>query len=730
MAVDPSQLHALFFEEGLELLDSMENGLLAIDLNSPEKSIVDQVFRAAHSIKGASGTFGFQEIAGFTHELETLLSELRAQNLNWTKSHIDGLLKSVDVLRAMFDFAMAGESDLTILSEQKNAVLSELGLTSNDPISSDGVEKGEVQDDVHNAGQAEAKESATTVSLDNPNNRAEQTSSEVLATPKQGERVFRFVPKPEFFLTGNDPLRIFRELNGYASTRTQIISLDSLPAFDELDHTQSYLSWMVYISDTISDAQIDEAFDWVKPYCELEEIDVSDDEHSEAQSSDNAEAKAPISISDSDPLKVDEKIVESSSKPRQPEPMRPSSSKQEMPSVRVGTNKIDSLMDMVGEMVIAQSVIDDIGRELTVEELPKLYQGIEQIQHHTRDLREAVLKIRMLPVQIVFSRFPRVVHDLSSSLGKDVNLVIEGQETELDKTVIEKITDPLMHLVRNALDHGVEPSEDRIQKGKPARATLTLNAFQQGSSVVIEISDDGAGLNREIILEKARSKGLVPENAELSPKDIDQLIFEPGFSTAKEVTDVSGRGVGMDVVRQNIRDLNGSIDLISVPNQGCKISIRLPLTLAIVDGQLVRVGDFTFIIPMRSIIESMPFDSSQLKSLSNGAHMLTVREHLVPLVDLGMHFAGKPKADLSGRGLVVLVEANDKILALQVDELLSQQPVVIKRLDENYIHLDGFAGAAVLGNGRIAYILEVTDILKLSGAGNVYRSPQLDPEIA
>jgi len=385
-------------------------------------------------------------------------------------------------------------------------------------------------------------------------------------------------------------------------------------------------------------------------------------------------------------------------------------------SIRVSIDKVDELINTVGELVITQSMLGQFGEveNLTNEHLDKLRDGLSQLERNTRELQESVMRIRMLPISFTFQRFPRLVHDLSNQLGKKVELKMSGEQTELDKTVMEKIGDPLVHLVRNSMDHGIESPDARIAAGKPAMGLVHLNAYHQGGNIVIEIKDDGGGLNKDKILAKARSSGLVAEDEHLSDEQIHDLIFQPGFSTADKVSDVSGRGVGMDVVRRNIRSLGGTVDVKSKQGEGSTFTIRLPLTLAILDGQLIRVGQEIYIVPLVSIIESVQVKKEKVNVISGRGEVYKLRDDYIPIVRLYHVFGLKADSISLDKGLLVVVEAEGKKVAMFVDELLAQQQVVIKSLETNYKKVEGLSGATILGDGTVALILDITGLFDLS----------------
>lgn len=385
----------------------------------------------------------------------------------------------------------------------------------------------------------------------------------------------------------------------------------------------------------------------------------------------------------------------------------------ESSSIRVSIEKTDQLINLVGELVITEAMLEQVGRELDLEQSARMYQALTQLARNTRQLQEAAMSLRMLPIGQIFSRFPRLVRDLANKLGKQIDLVIEGEHTELDKGLIEKLTDPLTHIVRNSIDHGIEMPEQRAAAGKPARGKVQLRAFHRGGNIVIDVIDDGRGLNREKILAKAHERGL-PVHADMSDAEVWQLIFEPGFSTADEITDVSGRGVGMDVVRRNITSMSGRVDIESWAGHGSRISIRLPLTLAILDGMLINAGRETYVIPLASIIESLQPERGSISTVAGRGRVIRVRGEYIPLIALH-EILNIPSCHRDAHeSIVVLLEAAREKFALQVDALAGQSQVVIKSLETNYRRVAGFSGATILGNGRVAMILDIDALLRMS----------------
>jgi two-component system chemotaxis sensor kinase CheA len=414
---------------------------------------------------------------------------------------------------------------------------------------------------------------------------------------------------------------------------------------------------------------------------------------------------------------LDNLILETTTKPVK-SAVKAKSAKAETSSIRVGIDKVDSLINLVGELVITQSMLGQMGssgESITDEHIGKLREGLVQLEQNTRELQDSVMRIRMLPISFTFNRFPRMVRDISIQLGKQVQLELSGENTELDKTVMEKISDPMVHLIRNALDHGIEMPAQRIAAGKPEVGTIVLNAFHQGSSIIIEMTDDGGGIDRERLLTKARKNGLVGESEQLSEEQKLELLFSPGLSTVEKVSDLSGRGVGMDVVRQNIQELNGSVEVSTEMGVGSTFSIRLPLTLAILDGQLVTVANQTYIFPLRSISESLQIDEAKVSNVAGGSYVYSLREEYIPIIRLDRLFGLRQEIGVLKDSLLVVIESEGQKIGVVVDELLAQQQVVIKSLEENYIRVLGVSGATILGDGTVAMIVDAVGLSNLAG---------------
>lgn len=676
MSIDLTQFFAVFFEESLEGLDVMEAELLNLQPGNADSETINTIFRAAHSIKGGSGTFGFVSVSDFTHVLETLLDQIRDGQRQLTQQHVDLLLQSVDCVRAMIaSLQSEQEPDLSIanaLKQQFEAIL---------------------------ASSESAAASAPVV--------------ETVAAQEDQCRFWQITFKPQvhLFRTGNEPLFMFRELAdlGTVSVRADV---SSVPAFSELFVEDCHLSWIIQLQGNVSEQQIKTVFEWVE-----DDADIQIEEIGGLFADDPAPApavnSAPV-VEVTAPVVVEKASAEKA--PAKVEPEAKSKANAENTSIRVGIDKVDSLINMVGELVITQAMLSQLGEgELTESKLASLREGLAQLAHNTRDLQESVMRIRMLPISFVFSRFPRLVRDISQKLGKKVELKLIGENTELDKTVMEKISDPMVHLIRNSLDHGLETPEERVTWGKDETGTVTLNAFHQGGNIIIEIIDDGRGLNTEKIRSKAIANGLIKETDDLSDAEINDLIFKPGFSTADQISDISGRGVGMDVVKRNIHALNGSIEVESEPHVGTTFTIRLPLTLAILDGQLVTVGGHIYIIPLINIIESLQVDLSKVNCVGGGIEVLRLRDEYVPIIRLYQVFSHQNAVEELDKGLLVIVEADNEKVGVLVDDLLAQQQVVIKSLEQNYQRVEGISGATILGDGRVSLIIDISGIVKQAG---------------
>ncbi len=702
MSIDMAQFHQVFFEESFENLEVMESGLLNLDMGDVNSEEINTIFRGAHSIKGGSGTFGFTGVSNFTHLMETLLDEMRDGRRKVTQSAITVLLGAVDCLREML-LAIQNEQevDANAIDSYRKSLETELNH-------------------VNHSGASDASPVTRDIQAHQP--------IEPLSNQAQGWHI-AFSPHLHLMKTGNDPIRIFREL-GTLGELEVTVDLQGLPSIYNLDPEECYLSWELRVTGAIEFSDIEGIFDWVEDDCDMAFQSYSD-KNALANQSDQtdlisvaglASELVPVDVSS---LPASLSIVSAVEKPVEQvlEPAKNSSTTTEdnratvkgSNSIRVDTAKIDTLINMVGELVITQSMLSLIGEHFDLTKLDHLKNGLAQLERHTRELQESVMNIRMLPVSFVFSRFPRLTHDLSAKLGKKIELKLVGEHTEVDKTVVELISDPLVHLVRNSLDHGIELPDERRAAGKPEVGRVTLEAYHRGGNIVIEVRDDGRGLNKDKLKAKAIEKGLIDKDASLTDKQIYELIFMPGFSTAEQLTDISGRGVGMDVVRRNIQALGGNIEIISELGKGSTIAIHLPLTLAILDGQSVAVGDETYIVPLVSIIESINVTDKMLNRVAGKGETFRLRGDYLPIVRMHQIFDIKTaRAKKLTEGLMVVVEGQGMRCGLFVDDLLGQQQVVIKSLESNYRRVEGVSGATILGDGSVALILDIPGLVRLS----------------
>jgi two-component system, chemotaxis family, sensor kinase CheA len=685
MALDLAQFHDAFFDESFEALDTMEASLLKLNLGAPEPELINTIFRVAHSIKGGSATFGFKPVAEFTHTCETLLDELRGNRMQVTRHITDLLLKSVDVMRDMLRAVQHKtqvdaqrvadlQFDLELAILQKNAPVAEPA-----PVAVEAVAEAAPQ-------------------------------PEMKAASAHRWRI-KFRPYPQLFVRGNDPLRMMRELADLGDLSVKV-EAQNLPSLTDLDPEACYFTWDLSVDTEATREVIDQVFDWAEGDCELHIRDENADAPAVAPA---AVAAEPVA---SNVVSITAEVKAQPEAPRAAAAEAPEAPKQGLgdgSSIRVSTEKIDELMNTVGELVITQSMLTQLGSKVAGGVAEQLRSGLAQLERNVRELQESVMRVRMLPISFVFSRFPRMVRDLSQRLGKQVDLKVTGDQTELDKTVLEKIGDPLVHLVRNSVDHGLEMPNVRTAAGKSATGTVFLEAYHKGGNITVEVGDDGGGLNKDRIVAKARSRGLIGANDTVSDDQIYELIFLAGFSTAEQTTDISGRGVGMDVVRRNIKELGGTIEVRSTLGKGSRFIITLPLTLAIVDGQSVAVGSETYIVPLITIIESLQLKTGMINRVAGQGEVFWFRDAYVPVVRLHEVFGVRPRTTQLHEGLIMVVEGEGRRVGLFVDDLLGQQQVVIKSLETNFRRVEGVSGATILGDGQVALILDVPGLIRVAG---------------
>ena len=687
--LDLSQFYETFFDEADELLAQMEQLLLELDVGSPDIEQLNAIFRAAHSIKGGAATFGcFTQLAGTTHLLENLLDAIRRGEMALRTDMIDIFLETKDVLKSQLDAYRASEEPDEAVFERICAVLRQLALEHKDP--------------------------AAAVAAPAP--------APVAAAPAPAPVVAPPAPAPEpvapAAAAGDLPLKVritkvsdkdaaslLEEMGNLGNVRASeraggalTVWMDSTCTPDDIEAVCCFIVDGDQLSITREAAPASQV-----AVAAAEPVAV-------AAAPVAAPAVAPVAApaepvpTVADTAAAAEAITQAAA--RASRPAAPAHADKESTSIRVGVEKVDQVINLVGELVITQAMLAQTASTLDPVLHDRLLNGMEQLERNARDLQEAVMSIRMMPMDYVFSRFPRLVRDIAGKMGKQIELQTYGRATELDKSLIERIIDPLTHLVRNSLDHGIETPEKRIAAGKDPVGQLVLSAQHNGGNIVIEVSDDGGGLSREKILKKAMAQGMaVNEN---SPDDeIWQLIFAPGFSTAEKVTDISGRGVGMDVVRRNIQDMGGHVQLSCEPGNGTTTRIVLPLTLAILDGMSVRVGEETFILPLNHVTESLQPTNDQIYSVAGNERVMHVRGEYLPLVEMHRVFSVSQAQTDPTQAIAVIMQAEDRRFALLVDHLIGQHQVVVKNLESNYRKVPGISAATILGDGSVALIVDV-----------------------
>lgn len=663
-----AQFRRTFFEECSELLADLEERLGALVVFSSDTESLNAIFRAVHSVKAGAGAFGYTVLVGFAHRFEALLDRLRDGKAELDERTLAALVAAADVFSALVDLARQGE-------------------TPDDDFGSDVAEELKALLDGEVPPAPAAK----------PAGDVGGTSA---VSPEKTYRIV-FRPNAELFRHASEPLYLIRELKTLG-VLTVDCDLSRLPVFEAFNVDDAYLGWTMTLRTEAAPAAISEVFEFVDDECELTISEIVDAQPEADQEA--AAVAAPPKSAEAAAPSADTKPAEN----------KPTAKNTSISSIRVDLYRVDRLVNMVGELVIAQAMLAQQFTETLDRDDPAALQGFEHLAGLTRELQECVMAIRMQPVKSVFSRMPRLVRDVGHKTGKDVRLEMVGEQTEVDKTVIEELADPLTHMIRNAVDHGIEDAPTRLAAGKPAEGVIRLSAQHAGSNILIHVEDDGAGLDRDRLLAKAIEKGIVPTSVKLSGEEIDELIFAPGFSTAAAVTDVSGRGVGMDVVRRNVLALGGRVQVTSTPGKGTRFTLVIPLTLAVLDGMVVAVGWEKYILPLTSIVESFRPSRSQIRTIPGGGEVVSIRGEFVRLIHLARVFGVEEATFDPCQGLVVLIElANGGKLGIVVDELIGQQQVVIKSLQDNYDPVPGISGATILGNGRVALIVDIEELTRL-----------------
>jgi two-component system chemotaxis sensor kinase CheA len=695
MKIDLSQFRQTFLQESAEHIASMETGLLQLRTAPDDVELLNSIFRSAHSIKGGAGSFGMKNLADFTHSLENLLDRMRSLEMRATDEVIGTLLRSIDVLRNLLD----ADADAAMPADalQLNALIAALIPGKSAPAEADALVSHQ-QDSHETAGDARE------INL----------------------YKVEFHPDREMFSSGTNPIVLLRNLAAMGTVSCCHLHAEELLALADLDPEQCYLSWTVELASVRPEAELREVFEFVEHLAEIR-ISRSDAPQrsgsAPAQSSTAAPRLAELSASNGQPAFVERRQApvadrrQSSAVDRRQSPTK-SAAGGESSSIRVAIDKVDRLIDLVGELVIAHVMTAQMVEDFEPTCLPKLREAVASMERNTRELHERVMAVRMLPIGTLFQRYTRTVYDIAQSTGKQMRLELIGEDTEIDKSMLELLADPLTHLIRNSADHGIEAPAARLAAGKPEGGVIKLKAFHRSGRIVIEGSDDGAGIDTEKVRRKAIERGLIGAEAQLNDEQLNMLIFEPGFSTNEEISDLSGRGVGMDVVKRNVQQMNGTVSLVSEKGCGSTVTIELPLTLAILEGLLVRVGDRTLVLPLLSVIETVPLRDEKIVRLAETGEVVVIRQESIPLLRLtrflGLTQETASAEDSAGqngnRRLAVIVETGRHKVGLVVDELLGQQQVVVKSLERNLHRIGGLMGATILGDGCVAPIVDVTGL--------------------
>jgi two-component system, chemotaxis family, sensor kinase CheA len=691
------QLLGIFFEEAKEHLTTMESTLLALESNPEDPELLNLIFRSAHSVKGASGAVGLEDVRRYTHALEGLLQQLRegAQSLN--PALADTLLRATDVLEGMIAAAEQG----TALPDTVAEMLAEIEMASggSSPLAEDAGIGWELFDDEPVA----------------------RKTYEI-----------RFVPGRDMLRQGFDPLLAMADLAAAGEVVQIVVDDSALPSLEGLDPELCYLTWTMSLRTDKAEQELRDIFAFVEDHCRIDiaSLDPGMPTLGQPETTERA-AQLPVAPhAESEPRAGHRGQLEPEAPARRPPPMTPAAAAAKSPAptpaagapahstVRVDTEKIDRLINLVGELVISHSMIAAAAEDRSAAGERRLREAIAAVERNLDELQYRALSVRMVSMQAVFARLSRLVRDTASSLGKDVALRLEGKDTEVDKEIVEKLADPLTHLIRNGIDHGIEPPDVREAAGKSRTGTVLVRARHQGGDLLVEVIDDGGGLNTDRIGEKARSLGLIAADADPSDEELHALIFAPGFSTAKAVSDVSGRGVGMDVVKRNVEALNGAIHFESERGQGSRFELRLPLLSSIIDGLVLRVGRQMFVLPLVPVLESLRPSAAQLETVLGQGEVVCVQGHSLPLVRLHAMFGIEGAETNPTRAVVCAVEAENSRAALLVDELISPARIVVKPLEKNFRRVGGVMGGTILGDGSVALIIDVPALLRAaSGRG-------------
>ncbi|MEM9974255.1 MAG: chemotaxis protein CheA [Pseudomonadota bacterium] len=740
---DPMQeIRASFFVECEELLEALNDGLQAMDDGDRDAETINVCFRAVHSIKGGAGAFGLDQLVSFAHVFETAMDAVRDGKLEVTQDILALFFQCGDLL---YDLVRLAREDQELEAERLSPVVAQLeSLVEAPDEEEDAVDFQPMALSLDLPGLEPLDAGGSGTDEEDGAIDAKGGGRELGAQTPGGPFEITFTPQPELYASGNEPLFLLRALGALGTTETRC-SWSDLPPLAGYEAATSLLSWHVTLETEAGEPAIREVFDFVDGLCTLTirqrpggtdpsgippTSDASPSEEplpptpevatkaspppptAELPSPPPAPEAAPVP--DTEPTPTPEAVPKPAAQPPKPaaQPKADAKASAAKATVRVDLDRIDRLVNLVGELVINQAMLAQSVAAADLAGNGAIASGLDEFQQLTRDIQDSVMMIRAQPVKSLFQRMGRIVRESASDIGKSVRLITEGEATEIDKTVIERLSDPLTHMIRNAVDHGLEDAETRVAAGKPAQGNVTLTASHRSGRVVIEVSDDGGGINRKRVREKAEEKGLIPPDQALSDSEIDNLLFLPGFSTASEISNLSGRGVGMDVVKTAIGNLGGRITISSDPGVGTTFSISLPLTLAVLDGMVVRVGTETLVVPLSTISETLSLRAGDNRAIGPHTQVVQVRETFVPLIDLGTELGySAPRESYEGAIVLLIAQEDGSRAALVVDAIEDQRQVVIKGLEESYGHVPGVAAATILGDGQIALILDPADLL-------------------
>lgn len=689
-------LREIFFEECEELMESLASNLELVSADEWDSETVNAIFRAVHSIKGAAGAFGFSDLVDFAHHYETVLDQVRSETLSLQNDVLRLVVRSSDVLAELIDCARVDGSPLPATLD---GVTAELAALARDTAESEPAKAAEEEDLVF----APTPFEFAPIQLD--------------LDPPTGFTV-RLRPFASMYVSGHEPVRLIHALRRFGELRIDCTS-DPLPTLNDFDFHDNYLSWTIEVDGEASESDIRKVFEFVDGLCELQ---------IEPRLADVQTAADPVDQGDDEPHQkeappsVAPAPASSSAKERAPQANARATPVKT--TLRVDPERVDRLINSVGELIINHAVIDRNLQESDLTSNAEMMAALDDYGSLAREIQEAVMAIRAQPVKSLFQRMGRVVREASEATGKDIAFITEGESTEIDKTMLERLSDPLTHMLRNAADHGIETPEARLAAGKSPKGQVKLSASHRSGHVVIEISDDGAGLDREKILAKAVQKGLVTADPNLSDSEVYSLLFAPGFSTAENVTNLSGRGVGMDVVKTAITSLGGKVGISSVRGEGSVFSITLPLTLAVLDGMIVEVSGETMVLPLSSIVETVRTSPDEIHEVAPGEFVLAVRQSYVPIIDLNAILGLRRATERHRSGAYVLLESNETTFSVAVDSIQDQRQVVIKSLKENYGVVEGISAATILGDGNVALILDPDALMDITS-----RQRSMRPEI-